>query len=114
EAWNVPTRLLNETMEILIQGKMAVPIAGEPVAYQPARSPETTQVLDVVRAMREAGRDPSLLRKDEVYRPLYQGLNEASTTYLTSSMAELASQVEDRSNNTVVDLAAAKESLGKA
>ncbi|MBI3117599.1 MAG: YihY/virulence factor BrkB family protein, partial [Candidatus Hydrogenedentes bacterium] len=41
EAWNVPTRLLNETMEILIQGKMAVPIAGEPVAYQPARSPET-------------------------------------------------------------------------
>lgn len=100
EAWNVPTRLLNETLQQLVEAKLAVPIAGEPVAYQPARSPETTQVLDVVRAMREAGRDPSLLRKDEVYRPLYQGLNEASTSYLTSTMAEIAKQMEGRDKIT--------------
>ena len=96
EAWNVPTRLLNETLQTLADAKMAVPIAGEPVAYQPARSPETTQVLDVVRAMREAGRDPSLLRTDEIYRPLYQGLNEGNARYLTSTMAELARELENR------------------
>ena len=99
EAWNVPTRLLNETMDTLVEAKLATPVATLPISYQPARAPETVQVIDVVRAMREAGRDPSLLRKDEAYRPLYQGLNEVNSAYLTSTMGDLARDMDHAAEN---------------
>jgi len=96
EAWNVPTRLLNETMATLVAAKLAVPISTQPVAYQPARAPETTQVLDIVRAIREAGQDPSLLRQDAAYQPLYEGLDAARSEYLTRTLSELVAELEPK------------------
>ena len=92
-AWNVPTRLLNETLGCLIDAKLATACATEPVTYQPARPPESTRVSEIVRAVREAGQDPSLLRDEEAYRPLYMGLANAESAYLESTLNALSEKM---------------------
>lgn len=90
EAWNVPTRLLNETFDCLMKANLAVECTTEPISYHPARSPQNTRVIEVLRAVREEGRDPSLFRQDKAYLPLYEALERADRNYLESSVAELA------------------------
>lgn len=72
-AWNVPTRLLHETMECLVGAGLASACATDPVSYLPSRPTDATTVRDVVTALREAGRDPSLLRQEEAYSGVYKG-----------------------------------------
>ncbi|MCC6143447.1 MAG: YihY/virulence factor BrkB family protein, partial [Candidatus Hydrogenedentes bacterium] len=93
--WNVPVRLLNDTLECMIAAKLITPCITEPVSYQPARSPDTTKVIDVLRVLREAGRDPSLLRQDESFEAIYRGLDLADDRYLHASIAEIVAKVED-------------------
>ncbi len=97
-AWNVPLRLVNETLRCLVQARLVTECATEPVTFQPARAPETTQVIDIVRAIREAGRDPSLLRSEMEYKPLYVGLDCADPATLTATLGELAMRYDAGEN----------------
>lgn len=74
QAWNVPARLLNEILLNLEESDLVRACATEPITYQPARSIDKIKVGDVIRALREAGKDPSLLRQDERFRPLLDRL----------------------------------------
>ncbi len=65
-AWNVPLRLVNDTLFHLETAGLLRRVATEPVTYQPARPLEQIRVFDVKRAIRELGEDPSELREDPV------------------------------------------------
>jgi len=94
QAWNVPTRLLNDTLALLINAKLVTECMTEPVTYQPARSPERTTVRNIVEMMREAGCDPSQLRQDRQYLPLYQGLAQADADSLSATIEDLSKRLD--------------------
>ena len=96
ESWNVPTRLLSDTLEALMRAKLVVACATMPVTYQPARSTRRVKVLDVVNAIREYGQDPSMLRQDREYRPLFQGLDRAAPEIMQADVYSLSRQLHDR------------------
>lgn len=107
-AWNVPLRLLNQIINALVQAKIVTPCATDPVTYQPSRAPESVRVLDVVHAVRNMGEDPSLLREDETYGPIYSRLQDADRDLLHTSMAELAREIDQAETpvaNVVSDVA---------
>ena len=93
-AWNVPIRLLNEIVEHLVSANLITACATEPITYQPGRAPENTRVVDVVRTVREAGVDPSQLRDDEAYGPLYKALNAGDDNYLNATVSELSERMD--------------------
>ncbi len=93
ESWNVPTRLLNDSLEYLTQAGMVTPCATEPVTYQPAQSPENIRVSDVLNALRESGKDPSLLREEPHYRELFNDVKLYDTATLTKNIARLAEEM---------------------
>lgn len=74
--WNVPVRLLNDTLNELEEAGLLRPVNTEPVRYQPARSIDKITIGDVLKAMREYGHDPSALRDDEKMKPLLQKIYE--------------------------------------
>jgi len=96
DQWNVPTRLLNNLMDCLVDAGYVMPCASEPVRYQPGRAPDTTRIVDIARAVREAGMDCSLLRQERRYRPLYRGLEEGDNHYLDMTIAAMAEQMDRR------------------
>ena len=89
EAWNVPTRLLLETLDRLTSARLTTACA-EPSGWQPARAPEHILVRDVVGAMREQGQDPSLFRRDKAFLPLFARLDSADPALLDASMLALS------------------------
>lgn len=95
-AWNVPMRLLNETLECLVAARLVTRCATEPISFQPARSPENTRAWDVLRAVREAGEDPSMLRHDLDYGEIYAGLDTADRNCLYATIAELVRRTEPK------------------
>jgi membrane protein len=86
---NVPTRLLNDVMEDLEQAGLVIACATEPVTYQPSRALTKIAIRDVVRAMREVGRDPSLLREDEQVAALLDEVYGEHLGHQTMTLAEL-------------------------
>lgn len=92
DAWNVPLRLVNEALEILVTAKLATACVGQPTSYQLARAAETIQVVDVVRALREHGEEPSQLRAEEPFRKMYTGLSSADGSAAAATLAEVALQ----------------------
>jgi membrane protein len=74
EAWNVPTRLINDTLDDLEDSGLVKRVATEPVSWQPARSIDRIRLGDVLAALREAGRDPSPLLRSEAFRELLDEL----------------------------------------
>lgn len=90
--WNVPLRLIHEGLDLLVAAKLASACATVPVSYQPARAAESIRVLDVVRAQRDHGEEPSQLRQEERYRELYTGLDSADGKAAATTVAELATQ----------------------
>jgi len=92
EGWNVPTRLLLETLDRLTSARLTTACA-EPAGWQPARAPEQIRVRDVVAAMREQGQDPSLFRRDKAFLPLFAKLDAADTGLLDASMMTLSERV---------------------
>ncbi len=95
QAWNVPSRLLNETLDELLQAGLVVRCAvpnersNDPPRYQPAMSLDRIRVGDVIRALRESGRDPSDLRNDERFRPLLQLVNAGQDGIMERSIGDL-------------------------
>lgn len=100
ESWNVPTRLLSDTLDCLVQRNLVAECATEPVSYQPARAPETIRLIDVLRAVKETGRDPSRLRQDEKYKPLYEGLDMGDPACFSATAAELADRLAQSSGES--------------
>lgn len=94
EQWNIPTRLLNHVMDHLVDAGYVSVCASEPVRYQPGRAPETTFISDIVRVMREAGMDCSQLRRESLYREVYEGLNEGDNHYLDMTVAAMAEKLD--------------------
>jgi membrane protein len=84
--WNVPTRVINETMDQLAEAGLVSARATEPVTYAPARSLDKITVGDVVNALREAGREPSALREDESLRPLLAEIEGRGSRLMTASL----------------------------
>jgi membrane protein len=70
EAWNIPTRLLNETLRQLEEARLVVQSATNPPTYQPARSIDKITAAEVITCLHEAGQEPSALRQDTVFRRL--------------------------------------------
>lgn len=90
EAWNVPTRLLNDTLDQLITVGLVSACATDPVTYQPGRAPTGIRVIDIVQALREHGEDPSLLREEPKYRELYHAIDHAREEVLHATIDALA------------------------
>ena len=89
EAWNVPTRLLLDILERLTSARLTTACA-DPAGWQPARAPECILVRDVVAAMREQGRDPSLFRRDKAFLLLFAMLDSADPGVLDANMTTLS------------------------
>jgi YihY family inner membrane protein len=94
DAWNVPMRLVNETVDELIAAGFVSRVAGDPPRYQPGRSPDHVRVRDALRVLRETGRDPSLLRQDPRYKPVYTALANGDRDCLDAFIADLVTRTE--------------------
>lgn len=62
---NVPSRLLNEALDALEAVGLVTACNTTPPTYQPARAIDRIRLADVSAALRDAGREPSLLREDD-------------------------------------------------
>jgi len=96
ELWNVPTRLLQETLDILKDNRMVIATDSIPSSFHLARSAHSISVLEVVNAIRNTGRDPSLLREEADYKVVYEGLDTADPQVLTQSIQSLSDQILDK------------------
>lgn len=100
-SWNVPSRLLHETLAALTEAGLITACATEPVTYQPGRAPETILVSDVVRVVRDAGFEPSKLRGDPEYAVLYRELEQGDRNCLENSIAGVAARLnQDQAGGT--------------
>ncbi|HNR35987.1 MAG TPA: YihY/virulence factor BrkB family protein [Candidatus Hydrogenedentes bacterium] len=70
--WNVPSRMLNTTFDVLEKANIFVKSASNPPTYQPARSIDKITMADVMNCLRNAGDNPSALRQDPVLRDAMQ------------------------------------------
>jgi len=95
EAWNVPTRLLQDILDQLTFARLTTACA-EPAGWQPARGPDCILVRDVVAAIREQGEDPSLFRRDKAFVPLFRRLDKAEPEVLDMSMTALLADTGPR------------------
>ena len=77
QEWNVPTRLINQTLDLLEEVGLVRRCSTEPVTYAPARSIHKITIGDVVHSLRESGREPSALRQDDLLRPLLEEVSAA-------------------------------------
>ena len=85
--WNVPTRLVNESLRILEDAKLVVRTTTEPPTYQPGRSLTKITVEDVIDCLREAGQEPSALRSSPVCEAVFSVVR--STANQQESMRSL-------------------------
>ncbi len=92
---NVPHRLLTETLDHLEKAGLVAACATDPVTYQPAKALGKLTVGEIVTALREVGRDPSLLREDETYRPLLDGVRAGSLAESDATIANLIARLRE-------------------
>jgi YihY family inner membrane protein len=71
EAWNVPSRLVTQSLAALQRAGLVSQCSGESVRYQPARSIDRIALMDVAQALREDGDVPSAFREDDKYHDLF-------------------------------------------
>ncbi len=89
EQWNVPTRLVTNTLEALEHAGLVTPCNHEVATYQPARSLNKITVGDIITCLRETGRDPSTLRGEEAFQPLLAGLFDRHAGPAAETLEEL-------------------------
>jgi membrane protein len=93
KAWNVPTRLLNETLDQLEQAGLVTRCAAEPPTFVPARSIDRISVGEVVSALREAGREPSALREDDAMKQILDEANGKKSDLMSANLADMLHRV---------------------
>ncbi len=91
---NVPTRLMNDTLDHLEKAGLVTACATNPVTYQPAKPLDRMTVGDILTVIREVGRDPSLLRDDEEFKPVFDALNSPGGDLGRSTVAELIERLK--------------------
>ena len=98
ERWNVPLRLLNDTLRQLEEARLVVQCASNPPTYLPARSLEKIAVADILTCLRESGRDPSGLRRHNAFRNLLTSLEAGSKSAGSRTIADIIREMpgEDR------------------
>jgi len=89
DAWNVPARLLNETLDQLELAGFIVRTGSDPVGYTPARSLEKITLGEVLEVLREAGGDPSLLREHEGLKTVLAEVAGVRAPLLKRSLADI-------------------------
>ena len=89
EEWKVPMRLLNETLDQLDEAGLVQRCATEPVSYAPARSIDKITIGHVVAALREAGREPSSLREEELLQPLLREVSGSESKLMREPLSEV-------------------------
>lgn len=89
ERWHVPTRLLGDTLETLEAAGLVTQCDSHEAMYQPARSLNRITVGDIIGCLREAGRDPSNLREEGVFRPLIVRLFDRHAGLAAETLEEL-------------------------
>ena len=89
EAWNVPTRILNNVLDSLEASGLVIASASAPPRYQPARSLDRITVKDVLTCLREDGRDPSSLRESKILGPLLKKLGDPSGFLSSCTISDL-------------------------
>ena len=72
--WNVPTRLVNDSLLILEEAKLVVRTVTDPPTYQPGRSLTKITMDDVITCLREAGQEPSALRSSPVCESIFRAV----------------------------------------
>jgi membrane protein len=77
--WNVPSRLINDTLDLLEKANLVRASGRDDIHYQPARSLDRITVGDVINAIHVAGRDPSALLRDPTLGPLFEKVAERSS-----------------------------------
>ena len=92
EAWNVPSRLIHEALEILVDARLVTVCSTKPATYQPSRATDKIHICDVIRALREHGEDPSELRDEATYRTLYEKLGKPDITCLNATVADIVGE----------------------
>jgi membrane protein len=106
ETWNVPTRLLNDTLDELEEVGLVARCATEPVTFQPARPTDRISLGDVTSALREAGREPSELREDPMLKPVLANLTPSRDATLAELVRETVDKVEAVDFGTARDVGA--------
>lgn len=91
--WNVPSRLLNQTLRNLEDGGFVSACATEPVTYQPSRPLSKVTVEEVLTTFREMGQDPTQFREDEEFKPVLERMANSDEAFRKSSMAEVVAQL---------------------
>ncbi len=93
QSWNVPSRLVLDMLDHLVEKRFVVACGTESLSYQPSRSTASILVRDIVRTVREDGRDPSLLREDQAYAELCKGLDGGDPQWLDTTLSEVADRL---------------------
>lgn len=87
--WNVPSRLINVTLDRLEECNFVTPSATEPVTYKLSRPAEKLTVSDIAHALREEGQDPSLFREDPLFKPIFDKLATRDDPFAQQTLAQL-------------------------
>lgn len=91
--WNVPTRLINDTLDQLKDSGLIIECATEEVSYQPARPLDQITAGDVLRTLRERGDDPSRFLHDDAYQELFEEYLNPSNGVHQTSIQDLIARV---------------------
>jgi DNA-binding IscR family transcriptional regulator len=67
-----PSRLISQLLEVLVQNKLLLEVAGPETAYAPARPLDTVTCADILNALR-TGVGQELTTKEEPMRDLIRG-----------------------------------------
>jgi YihY family inner membrane protein len=93
EEWNVPSRLLNATMEQLEESGFIIESASAPNTYQPARPLEKITAGEILKSIHERGEDPSQLLHDDAYQNIFEEYLNPNEGIHAKTIAELITRV---------------------
>lgn len=99
--WNVPSRLVRETLERLEESGFIAECATDPVSYQPARPLDKITAGDILQSLHERGEDPSLFLHDEAFKPLYDEFLRPTDGVHRTTIADLIKRVAEQEESSV-------------
>jgi membrane protein len=87
--WNVPMRLLTDVLDSFVAAGLIAGRTTEPVEYQPARPLDRVTSREILRALREAGTEPSRFREDPRFRRMFDELSRATGDFAGATLEDL-------------------------